>query len=139
MHTVHGALLFAIKSSDLDEAATEVALNHHERWDGKGYPGYLHIESGTPLSIKALESGTTVSKVGKDIPLFGRIVAITDVFDALMSKRVYKESWTEEQSLEIMMEEKAKHFDPELLDHFISRLPEIRQIQKRYQEEVVSE
>ncbi|PIP08796.1 MAG: hypothetical protein COX51_02475, partial [Syntrophobacteraceae bacterium CG23_combo_of_CG06-09_8_20_14_all_50_8] len=70
---------------------------------------------------------------------FGRIVTIADVFDALISKRAYKESWGEERSLEEMIKAKAAIFDPELLDHFLLRLPLIRQIRERYKEKDAAE
>jgi HD-GYP domain-containing protein (c-di-GMP phosphodiesterase class II) len=119
-HSILGANLFADKNSDFDDVAAEVALNHHERWDGKGYPGYLNREG--------VKSGT-------DIPLFGRITAIADVFDALSSRRCYKQPWTEEEVLREMDASKGSCFDPELIEHFFLCLPMLRQIQARYQDE----
>jgi len=134
-HTILGARLFLDKSSDFDEAAAEVALNHHERWDGNGYPGYVNVENGTPLEGHTGQDGRALGKSGKDIPLFGRITAIADVYDALSSKRSYKEPWPEEKILAVMEEEKGTSFDPELIEHFFLCLPFLRQIQKRYQDE----
>ena len=91
-HTVVGAELFAGIRTDFDEAAAEVALCHHERWDGKGYPRGLAADA---------------------IPLFARIVAVADVFDALSAKRVYKDAWPREKIAAVFVEEAGTHFDPE--------------------------
>ncbi|MCL2247899.1 MAG: response regulator [Oscillospiraceae bacterium] len=80
------------------------AVSHHEHWDGKGYPYGLS---------------------GEDIPLQGRIMAIADVFDALMSKRIYKEEFPAEQALEIIASEKGKHFDPKIVEAFFDVKEEI--------------
>jgi len=93
-------LLRGSSSSILDMAAT-IALSHHEKWDGSGYPRGL---------------------VGEQIPIEGRIVAITDVFDALTSDRVYRPAFTIERAVEMMREQRARHFDPVLLDTFLEVL-----------------
>jgi methanogenic corrinoid protein MtbC1 len=93
-------LLRGSSSSILDMAAT-IALSHHEKWDGGGYPRGL---------------------VGEEIPLEGRIVAIADVFDALTSDRVYRLAYSVEDAVAIMREQRAKHFDPVLLDIFLEVL-----------------
>jgi HD-GYP domain-containing protein (c-di-GMP phosphodiesterase class II) len=93
-------LLRGSSSSILDMAAT-IALSHHEKWDGSGYPRGL---------------------VGEEIPIEGRIVAITDVFDALTSDRVYRPAFTIERAVEMMREQRARHFDPVLLDTFLEVL-----------------
>ena len=134
-HTILGASLFSDKSSDFDDAAAEVALNHHNRWDGKGYPGHVDPENGTPLPGHRGPDGHPLGKSGREIPLYGRITAIADIFDALSSRRSYKEPWTEEQCLKEIEENRGTIFDPELLDHFFQCLPSIRQIQQRYREE----
>jgi len=87
-------------SAILDMAAT-IALSHHERWDGSGYPRGVR---------------------GETIPIEGRIVAVVDVFDALTSDRVYRKAFTVEQALEMMREERGAHFDPVLLDAFLEVL-----------------
>ena len=90
-HTHLGARLFADKQSAFDEIASQAALRHHENWDGTGYPGNVDVRTGKPLA--ADEKGNPVPFKGEEIPLYGRIVAIADVFDALLSKRTYKEAW----------------------------------------------
>ncbi len=134
-HTIQGARLFENRQSDFDEAAGIVALNHHERWDGSGYPG--HIDPGTGLPIKGFElsNGDARGKKGKEIPLFGRIVALADVFDALSSRRSYKEPWDESKILKQIEMESGRHFDPELVEIFFNRLEVIRSIQARYQDD----
>ena len=133
-HTVLGARLFLDRRSDFDEAAGLVALNHHERWDGKGYPGHVDINNGRPLDGFALPNGGARGKEGHEIPLFGRIVAIADVYDALSSKRSYKEIWEESKILSVIEEEAGAHFDPQLVEVFLSRFDVIRSIQARYQD-----
>jgi hypothetical protein len=93
-------LLRGSSSSILDMAAT-VALSHHERWDGKGYPRGISAEQ---------------------IPIEGRIVAIADVFDALTSDRVYRRAFTVEKATEMMLDESGRHFDPTLLQAFMEVL-----------------
>ncbi|UCG14515.1 MAG: HD domain-containing protein [Deltaproteobacteria bacterium] len=131
-HTVFGARLFADKKSDFDEAAAEVALNHHEWWNGQGYPGRVDVDAnGSPQTFPA-RGGKTPGKVSEEIPLFGRIVAIADVYDALSSKRVYKESWDEADILKAMERGAGEQFDPRLIEFFFSSLDVIRSIQHRY-------
>ena len=118
-HVIVGAGLFSDRKSEFDEAAAEVALNHHERWDGTGYPGYPDAPGGP-------------GKRGEEIPLFGRIVAIADVFDALSSRRSYKAPFTEREVLETMRKGSGTAFDPELLDTFLACMDSIRSIRMRY-------
>jgi len=131
-HTYYGARLFVGKHSDFDAIAAEVALNHHEKWDGTGYPG--HIDPVTGKATPGFEGpgGKPLPKKGKEIPLFGRIVAIADVFDALSSNRCYKKAWDEDRILAEMERQSGSHFDPELMDIFFSRLETIKSLAKRY-------
>ena len=131
-HTVFGARLFLNRRSDFDDAAAEVALNHHERWDGRGYPGYVDIEDGTPLPGYTQSDGSASGKKAGEIPIYGRIVALADVFDALSSARIYKDAWDESKVFEIIRKDSGKHFDPELVDILFSNIDIIRSIQKRY-------
>ncbi|WP_243374082.1 HD domain-containing phosphohydrolase [Geotalea sp. SG265] len=131
-HTVLGARLFAELYSDVDEAAYVVALNHHERWDGRGYPGHVDRETGLPLPGHVDENGAHLGKKGEEIPLFGRIVAIADVYDALCSQRCYKEAWSEEEVLDNLRSESGKQFDPEVVEAFFETLDTIRHITSIY-------
>jgi HD-GYP domain-containing protein (c-di-GMP phosphodiesterase class II) len=133
-HSRFGARLFFDRQSDFDNTAIQVALNHHERWDGKGYPGHVDIDTGLPLKDFTGSDGSVRGKKGEEIPLYGRIVAIADVYDALSSQRVYKEAWEESEVLAKIEAEAGHHFDPELVDIFFSCLKILRSIQKRYQD-----
>ena len=132
-HTILGAQLFVDRQSDFDDAAAQVALNHHERWDGTGYPGHVNIITGKPIPDFALTGGKTKGKKGEEIHIFGRIVALADVFDALSSKRAYKDAWGEDAVLATIRENAGTQFDPELVDIFFSSLDMIRAIQRRYE------
>lgn len=101
-------------SSKLLQTGCEIALTHHERWDGTGYPHNLK---------------------GEEIPIAGRIVCIADVFDALVSKRPYKEPWSAEKAFAFIEEQRGRHFDPELVDIFLGHREEVEAIQKMYDEE----
>ena len=127
-HTVAGAKLFRDSLSDLDQMALEIALNHHERWDGTGYPG--HIEN---IFAEEIELGP--GKKGLEIPISARIVALADVFDALITRRVYKPPWPEEKVLELIKDESGRQFDPEVVEAFFSCYPDVSAIHQRYSEE----
>ncbi|HAQ66623.1 MAG TPA: phosphohydrolase [Phycisphaerales bacterium] len=126
-HTVIGARLFIDSPTQFDETAQEVVLNHHERWDGTGYPGYVELD-GRPTIDPATGLTRLTGKRGEDIPLFARIVGLADVVDALSSRRSYKEPWSEDQVLKHIRDESGRHFDPELVDIFFARLDEIRSV-----------
>ena len=115
MHAQKGGHFFSIEPSDLDEAAREVALYHHERWDGNGYPGFD-------------DGGVHRGRCGEEIPLFARIVGLADVFDALSSDRCYRDAWKDDKVLEYIQDQKGKHFDPELVDIFFAKLDEIYRV-----------
>ena len=135
MHTIQGARLFQNRQSDFDEAAGVVALNHHEHWDGTGYPGHIDFRTGKPIEGFVLPNGKARGKSGSEIPLFGRIVALADVFDALSSKRSYKEAWDESTILEQIERSAGSQFDPELVEIFLNRFEIIRAIHGRYRED----
>ncbi len=132
-HTLHGSRIFVKMESEYEEAASIVAANHHEKWDGSGYPGHVDMFSGEPDEKHLLPDGRIPGKKGEEIPLFGRIVALADVFDALSSVRVYKKAWKEEDVLALIRKDAGTHFDPELVDIFFEALDVIRSIQERYQ------
>ena len=104
-HTYMGAGLFTDPHSLFDEAAFQVALTHHERWDGNGYPGYINPMTGQCIPGYECISGKGQGRKGEEIPPFGRLVAIADVYDALTSHRVYKEPWSEGDVLENLKSE----------------------------------
>lgn len=104
-HTTIGKqLLLGLESTELFRMAIRIALTHHEKWDGTGYPNQLK---------------------GKEIPLEGRIVAICDVFDALTSSRPYKKAWPIDEAIREIENGKGKHFDPEIVDAFLRIIPDI--------------
>lgn len=102
-------------SSTFLTVATQVALHHHERWDGLGYPDKLK---------------------GKDIPLPARIVAVADVYDALTSRRVYKPAWSHAQTRELIAASAGKHFDPNVVEAFKRREREFDEIRRAYSDEM---
>jgi HD-GYP domain-containing protein (c-di-GMP phosphodiesterase class II) len=112
-HTVIGAKMLGGSDIPLLVMSDEIALCHHERWDGSGYPK---------------------GKRGEEIPIAARIVAIVDVYDAMLHRRVYKAPIAETEVLRSMTAEGGSHFDPALLDVFISILPLIREIRAAVQE-----
>lgn len=133
-HTIIGARLFLGYQSEFDEVALEVALNHHECWDGKGYPGHIDVATGIPLKGYTMLDGKPKGKKGEEIPIFGRIVALADIYDALSYARIYKEAWDESKVFSTIKKEAGEKLDPELVDIFFSRLHVLRSIQKRYKE-----
>ncbi len=134
IHTHLGARLFRDPGSEFEEMAAEVALTHHEKWDGTGYPGHIDPLTGRPIPGFEGNDGKPLPKKGEKIPIFGRIVAVADVYDALCSRRCYKEKWEEEQVLEEMRDCSGRHFDPDVVDVFFKRLEVIKSIAERYPE-----
>ncbi len=112
-HTRIGAEILSGHPSELLEMAATVALTHHERWDGSGYPRGL---------------------AGTGIPLAGRVVAVCDVFDALTSARPYKTPWRDGDAINYMSLNSGRHFDPGLIERFNEALPDILSIKERYRE-----
>jgi putative two-component system response regulator len=113
-HTHIGHEILKNSKREIMVAAEIAASQHHERWDGKGYP-------------KGLK--------GEEIHIFGRITALTDVFDALLHKRVYKEAWDLRQVLNYIREGRGKHFDPRLVDIFLENIDEILAINQKFPDE----
>ncbi|HAM38414.1 MAG: hypothetical protein A2474_08665 [Elusimicrobia bacterium RIFOXYC2_FULL_34_12] len=112
-HCVIGAVVLKDSTAEVLKKSKIVALTHHEKYDGTGYPMGLS---------------------GKEIPIEGRIVAIVDVYDALSSKRCYKEPFPEEKVISILEEGRGKHFDPDILDIFLMNMNEANKIRESYQD-----
>ena len=127
-HTIYGARLFANAGSDLDVISEEIALNHHERWEGGGYPGKVGDISQDHVTLGP-------GKKGEEIPLAARIVALADVYDALISKRAYKEPYPEDEALNLIREQSGRQFDPEVVAAFFSIHDVITAIKEKYQED----
>ncbi|WP_024871236.1 HD domain-containing phosphohydrolase [Tolumonas lignilytica] len=114
-HPQIGADIIGHHPAGLLRMAHLVALTHHEKWNGTGYPYQLE---------------------GEDIPIEGRIVAIADVFDALTSERPYKKAWSVDDAVQHLKDESGQHFDPHLIPVFIDHLDEILQIKERWPENI---
>jgi putative two-component system response regulator len=112
-HTIIGAKLLDGSMSELIDAGRVVALTHHEKWDGSGYPNGLS---------------------GERIPLWGRICAVADVFDALTSERPYKRAFTNEEAYAILERDAGKHFDPLVVDVFLKNTAAIEHVQALYKQ-----
>lgn len=112
-HTTIGAEMLSGHDSDLLNAARIIALTHHEKWDGSGYPNALKAQ---------------------DIPLYGRIVAVADVFDALTSVRPYKHAWNFEDAVNYIKDQAGSHFDPNCAEIFLSSLEDVLAIKQAYPE-----
>ena len=107
-HSELGAQILAGSKRQIIRSGATIALQHHEKWDGSGYPNQLS---------------------GSDIHIFGRITAIADVFDALCSTRCYKEAWTVSETMELIESETGKHFDPDLVRILKENLDDVKKIQ----------
>lgn len=108
-----GAEIIGDHGSELMTTARTVALGHHERWDGGGYPDGL---------------------AGEAIPEVTRIVALADVFDALLSVRPYKKAWTLEAALDHVRTESGRHFEPRLVEAFFRVLPDCLAMRDKYKD-----
>jgi putative two-component system response regulator len=108
--TIRGSILSG-SSSELLKAGEIIAMSHHERWDGTGYPKCLR---------------------GEEIPLFGRICAVADAFDALTSRRPYKEAYSNEKALGILQDETGTHFDSAIIKAFFINIDEIVEKKEKY-------
>ena len=129
LHTIHGARIFQDRTSDWDDMSVEIALNHHEKWDGSGYPGYM-----ADIFQGKLPTCCGPGKKGAEIPVMARIVALADVYDALMSTRSYKAPWPEDKVLDLIETEKGKHFDPEIVYVFMEIYDVIKAISEKFSE-----
>lgn len=155
-HTFCGARLFtkAKSESAFEIMAAEITLTHHENWDGTGYPGRVDAAKAGPRvtvltvdgvarevevwTAPALETvdgkpdGKPRTLKGEEIPLSGRIVAVADVFDALISRRIYKENWEASSVYDEIRKMSGVKFDPEVVQAFFDVLPQIEQIRSLY-------
>ncbi|MBY0438482.1 MAG: HD domain-containing protein, partial [Burkholderiales bacterium] len=113
-HASIGYEILRESASPVIQAGAEIAWSHHEKFDGSGYPRGL---------------------CGEDIPLFGRIVAIADVFDALTSARPYKRPWSVDEAVSFMRAQSGLHFDPALLEAFLDIQPEVVEVMSRFRDE----
>ncbi len=114
-HAEIGGNLLSNPRSSLIALAHTIAITHHEKWDGTGYPHGLS---------------------GEEIALEGRVAAIADVFDALTSVRPYKKAWSVEDAISFLQEQAGKHFDPALVPIFIEQLPKLLEIKQQFNERV---
>ena len=113
MHVDYGLEILSGRSSELLDMARSIAVSHHERWDGKGYPKGV---------------------AGEAIPLAGRIIAIADVFDALTSVRPYKKAWPAEEAIALIRENAGSQFDPNLVKVMDTVLPQFDEVRAKYQD-----
>jgi response regulator RpfG family c-di-GMP phosphodiesterase len=147
-HTILGARLFskAVAESDFEVMAADISLTHHENWDGTGYPGKVDAAHATSKETTIVMDG--ISRTvdlwtapileavdgkprplkGEEIPLAGRIVAVADVYDALISRRVYKENWDASSVYDEIRKLAGVKFDPAVVEAFFDVLPRIEQI-----------
>jgi putative two-component system response regulator len=112
-HPRIGADIIGEHKEGILKTACEIALSHHEKWDGTGYPAGLK---------------------GSAIPLTGRIIAIADVFDALTTARPYKEAWPVSRAIDLIERERGKHFDPQVVEAFLHGIDSILEIKEKYKE-----
>ena len=133
-HTWRGSKLFLSGNSTVDAMSRDIALRHHENWDGTGYPGHISLETG---AIVRYNNDHTAAQglIGEEIPLGARITSLADVYDALSCKRVYKEEWTEDKVLEEIHRLRGIKFDPEITDAFFEIVPGIKAIKERFSED----
>ncbi len=125
-HTLYGARLFTSITSELDRMSLEIALNHHERWDGAGYPGCSpEVDEGSGHGV--------LQKKGEEIPITARVTALADVYDALCSRRVYKEAWDDERAFAIIRENSGTQFDPEVVEAFFQITDVLGAIREKFQ------
>ena len=125
LHTIYGARLFKRDDSPWHVMAREIALNHHERWDGTGYPGQT-----SNIFERRIRLGRP--KRGTEIPVAARIVSIAEVFDALVSARAHKKPWPEQQALDFIQSEASSQFDPFLVEIFLGMHDAIAPIRAKY-------
>ena len=110
-HTVIGAQILSNSTSEVLQMGERIALTHHERWDGNGYPNRI---------------------AGEDIPIEARICAVVDVFDAVTVDRPYRKAVPHDEVIEMMIRDSGSHFDADVLDAFLDAIEEIKEVQAKY-------
>ena len=128
MHTIIGSRLFNGLQTDYGDVARIVALHHHEQWDGQGYPVTSLDEFATDPPEEPIRRGLA----GEAIPIEARIVGLADVYDALSSKRSYKDAWPEDRVIEEIRALSGTHFDPELVELFLDNIDRIRLVRDTF-------
>ena len=131
-HSVLGGRLFADANNSYDEAMRDVALHHHDKWDGDGYPGDVNAAMMAQLPVEIDRIPDAKPLRGLEIPIFARIVAVADVYDALTSKRAYKEPWTAKEVTDLLRSESGHAFDPELVDIALELEEYFRSVRVRF-------
>jgi response regulator RpfG family c-di-GMP phosphodiesterase len=112
-HSSIGYDILKNSNRPLLKAAAIIAHEHHEKWDGSGYPNALS---------------------GENIHIYGRIIALADVFDALSCDRVYKKAWPMDKIIELIINESGRHFDPKLVDMFMANLDRFTDIATKFKD-----
>lgn len=112
-HSIVGYNILKNSKRDILKAAAIVARDHHEKWDGSGYPRKIKEE---------------------EIHIYGRITAVADVFDALGSSRCYKQAWSDEDIFKLLEDESGKHFDPKLIALFFENIEKFKEIRNKYKD-----
>lgn len=115
-HAIYGAEILQDGTTQMTQTAALIAATHHEKFDGTGYPNGLK---------------------GENIPLFGRIVAVADVFDALTSERPYKKAWPIEDAKQFVIDNSGTHFDPKCVNAFLANWDEVLEINIKFQDEMI--
>ena len=115
-HCALGARLFSNIDWEVDAMAHDIALHHHQKWNGTGYTG----DADVPILA------------GEDIPLAARITAVADVYDALVSRRCYKDARPVSEAIDILVKDKGSHFDPEVIDAFLDITDLVAAIHQKY-------
>ena len=135
-HTVKGArMLLKSAQTEYEKVAAEIALSHHEYWNGAGYPGHIDPETGQVLPGYENGGGKARGKRGEEIPVFGRVVAIADTYDALSCRRAFRDALQEADVLKTLEKGAGNHFDPEMIDVFFACLDTLRGIAQRFPDE----
>ncbi len=131
-HTVFGGQLFAHSTSELDALSGAIAIGHHEKWNGTGYPG-------TVDNVFDPEQPMDHPRKGEQIEIEARICALADVFDALSSRRSYKPPWPDEKIISVIKGDSGTHFDPEVVESFLDIFEVITAIRDKYTEDLPPE